>query len=43
MAYLDPDAARQAREDNRLAIDIRGNAEPAALIKLPFYRRAERA
>lgn len=43
MAYLDPDAARQAREDNRLAIDIRGNAEPAALVELPFYRRAERA
>jgi aminomethyltransferase len=27
----------------RLAIDIRGSAEPAALIKLPFYRRQERA
>lgn len=53
MAYLDPDAARQAREaaedgtpgdvtDRGLAIDIRGNAEPAALIRLPFYRRPER-
>jgi aminomethyltransferase len=53
MAYLDADAARAATEnlsdgidgdsaDGRLAIDIRGSAEPAALIKLPFYRRQER-
>ena len=47
MAYVDPDAAmdaaRQAPDDGRLAIDIRGSAEPAALMKLPFYRRQERA
>ena len=53
MAYLDSDAARAAAEvrqdgiqidgaDSRLAIDIRGSAEPAALVKLPFYRRQER-
>jgi aminomethyltransferase len=28
--------------DSQLAFDIRGSAEPAALIKLPFYRRQER-
>jgi aminomethyltransferase len=42
MAYLDPGAARQAEEDGaagRLAVDIRGSAEPATVVPLPFYRR----
>ncbi len=42
MAYLDPEVARQAERDaggGRLAVDIRGSAEPAALVPLPFYRR----
>ncbi|HYK34155.1 MAG TPA: glycine cleavage system aminomethyltransferase GcvT [Streptosporangiaceae bacterium] len=44
MAYLDADAAAGADlTDGALAIDIRGSAEPAALIKLPFYRRQERS
>jgi aminomethyltransferase len=45
MAYVRPDVARQARQDDengkpsRLAVDIRGSAEPADLVALPFYRR----
>jgi glycine cleavage system T protein (aminomethyltransferase) len=41
MAYLDPAAADQAGRDDgsRLAVDIRGSAEPATLVPLPFYRR----
>jgi aminomethyltransferase len=42
MAYLDPGAARKAEEDGaagRLAVDIRGSAEPATVVPLPFYRR----
>jgi aminomethyltransferase len=41
MAYLDPDVARLADADAgvRLAVDIRGTAEPAQLVSLPFYRR----
>jgi len=41
MAYLEPAAAGQAGRDGagRLAVDIRGSAEPAALVPLPFYRR----
>jgi len=42
MAYLDPDVARQADGGDgqgRLAVDIRGSAEPAILVPLPFYRR----
>jgi aminomethyltransferase len=41
MAYLDPDVAGQAADggDGRLAVDVRGSAEPAALVPLPFYRR----
>jgi aminomethyltransferase len=45
MAYLTPDVARKAREagqggePSRLAIDVRGRAEPADLVPLPFYRR----
>jgi aminomethyltransferase len=51
MAYLNADAAEQAQEsmesghpdgNGRLAIDIRGSAEPAELIPLPFYRRQPR-
>src|SRR5215831_986783 len=45
MAYVTPRAALQARqsdqdgEHGRLAVDIRGSAEPADLVSLPFYRR----
>ena len=42
MAYLDPDAERLAVEepsDGRLAVDVRGSAEPARITALPFYRR----
>jgi aminomethyltransferase len=53
MAYLDPPAAEAARstqaaeaagsaEDDMLAVDIRGSAEPATLVPLPFYRRPGR-
>jgi hypothetical protein len=34
--------ARQAAADtagSRLAVDIRGSAEPAVLVPLPFYHR----
>jgi len=41
MAYLDPQTAQLARDDNaeRLAVDIRGKQEPARITDLPFYRR----
>jgi hypothetical protein len=45
MAYVEADVVRQAREaeadgkPNRLAVDIRGSAEPAVLVALPFYHR----
>ncbi len=41
MAYLAPDVAAQAAApgDSRLAVDIRGRAEPAVLTALPFYHR----
>ena len=45
MAYVDADVARQARQagadgaPGRLAVDVRGSAEPAALVPLPFYHR----
>ena len=45
MAYVEPRAASEAREaeqggeHGRLAIDVRGSAEPADLVPLPFYRR----
>jgi aminomethyltransferase len=53
MAYLSADAAAQAgqargRDDDQgssgagLAIDIRGSAEPAAIVRLPFYSRGAR-
>jgi aminomethyltransferase len=37
MAYVRPDAAEAATE---MAVDVRGNVEPARLVELPFYRRA---
>ncbi|HEY3907828.1 MAG TPA: glycine cleavage system aminomethyltransferase GcvT [Streptosporangiaceae bacterium] len=51
MAYLRADAAKLATDaleagqpdgNGRLAIDIRGSAEPVALTPLPFYRRHEK-
>jgi aminomethyltransferase len=42
MAYVEPDVARQAQDDSereRFAVDVRGSAEPATLVPLPFYRR----
>jgi aminomethyltransferase len=36
MAYVDPEVAAAGGE---VAVDIRGKAEPADLVKLPFYRR----
>jgi aminomethyltransferase len=46
MAYLDPGTAELAAElaaeetaAARLAVDIRGSAEPARITALPFYRR----
>jgi aminomethyltransferase len=46
MAYVEPSVALEAREagsdggkPSRLAVDIRGSAEPADLVPLPFYRR----
>jgi aminomethyltransferase len=45
MAYVRPDDARQAADPARgqLAVDVRGRAEPARLVELPFYRRADGA
>jgi aminomethyltransferase len=44
MAYVTPAAAKLARSEDgeRLAIDIRGSAEPADLVPLPFYKRPPR-
>ncbi|MGH3273296.1 MAG: glycine cleavage system aminomethyltransferase GcvT [Streptosporangiaceae bacterium] len=42
MAYISPAAADEAAGDGgggRLAVDVRGRAEPARLVTLPFYRR----
>ena len=45
MAYVGPEVAQASstagtdRADGRLAVDIRGSAEPAELVQLPFYRR----
>jgi aminomethyltransferase len=42
MAYVRPDVAASAVAgdgQSRLAVDIRGRAEPATLVELPFYRR----
>jgi glycine cleavage system T protein (aminomethyltransferase) len=45
MAYVRPDAAQQAADPARgqLAVDVRGQSEPARLVELPFYRRADGA
>jgi aminomethyltransferase len=45
MAYVRPSAAQQAADPagGQLAVDVRGRAEPARLVKLPFYRRADGA
>jgi aminomethyltransferase len=44
MAYVTAEMAAEARsdtgaDDRRLAVDIRGSAEPAQLVPLPFYQR----
>jgi aminomethyltransferase len=44
MAYVPAEIAAKARSatgtsEGRLAVDIRGSAEPAALVPLPFYKR----
>jgi aminomethyltransferase len=43
MAYVRPDVAVAASSSGtgtgRLAVDVRGRAEPATLVELPFYRR----
>ena len=45
MAYVEAGVARQARQaeqdgkPSQLAVDVRGRAEPAALVPLPFYHR----
>ena len=43
MAYVRPDVAAAAdagsAASGRLEIDVRGRAEPATLVELPFYRR----
>ena len=41
MAYVEPGVAEAAADGGagRLAVDIRGSAEPADLVPLPFYRR----
>jgi aminomethyltransferase len=41
MAYVDPEVARLAPAATALAVDIRGSAEPAHMVDLPFYRRAD--
>jgi len=43
MAYIRPDVAAAAVDSRTgtgtLAVDVRGRAEPATLVELPFYRR----
>jgi aminomethyltransferase len=44
MAYVRPEVAEAASDPSRagtaeLAVDVRGRAEPATLVELPFYRR----
>jgi aminomethyltransferase len=40
MAYVRPEAAAEAGDvHGGLAVDVRGNAEPATLVPLPFYKR----
>jgi aminomethyltransferase len=45
MAYVRPEVAAAASDPTRagtaeLAVDVRGRAEPATLVELPFYRRS---
>jgi aminomethyltransferase len=40
MAYVSPGAAARG-SDGEMAVDIRGTAEPADLVPLPFYRRPQ--
>ena len=45
MAYVRPDVTAVANDPTRagtadLAVDVRGRAEPATLVELPFYRRS---
>ncbi|MGN6791521.1 MAG: glycine cleavage system aminomethyltransferase GcvT [Streptosporangiaceae bacterium] len=44
MAYITPSAAAKGRSNagEQLAVDIRGSAEPADLVSLPFYKRQPR-
>jgi aminomethyltransferase len=42
LAYVDARVPQEAGENGgagRLAVDVRGNAEPATIVPLPFYRR----
>jgi hypothetical protein len=44
MAYVRPDVAAVTTDQATagtadLAVDVRGRAEPATLVELPFYRR----
>jgi aminomethyltransferase len=39
MAYLDPAAAAPG---TALTVDVRGRAEPAKVVPLPFYRRPKK-
>jgi aminomethyltransferase len=40
MAYIRPDVAAEVAEvPGGLAVDVRGNREPATLVPLPFYKR----
>jgi aminomethyltransferase len=39
MAYVRPAVAAAGNAGGRLEIDVRGQAEPATLVELPFYRR----
>ena len=40
IAYVSPEVAQPATE---LTIDVRGRAEPARVVKLPFYRRPRKS
>jgi aminomethyltransferase len=40
MAYVSPVVAARLGEPSRLAVDVRGRAEPATLVELPFYHRS---
>jgi aminomethyltransferase len=40
MAYVTPEVSR---EGTMLAVDVRGRREPVRVVKLPFYRRADKS